>query len=241
MLSENKVTTYLLYAIGEIVLVVVGILIAVSIDDWNNERQEKKEQELYYKGILVDLRKDSVHFASRIKSFQRNLDLYYDIYDQIRGVYAKEQLPFYDPLLYNTNFFSITQQNQQQVIEKLQNTEIRDQLNNYFQQYLQVVDATNEFNDTVIEDARPFFLKSNVIQHRAVFHDEKYGFLPKEPMLDQKQVAILTSDPKTFEILASLRISSGYALVSLISLSEVNQQLITALETELQLSANPLQ
>ena len=44
LLSGNKITTYILYAIGEIFLVVVGILIAVSIDDWNqsqmNERME---------------------------------------------------------------------------------------------------------------------------------------------------------------------------------------------------------
>lgn len=40
-MEKNKVTTYLLYAVGEIVLVVIGILIAVSI---NNSNQERKLQ-----------------------------------------------------------------------------------------------------------------------------------------------------------------------------------------------------
>ncbi len=47
LLSENKFSKYLLYAIGEIVLVVIGILIALQINNWNEDKQERiKEQEL---------------------------------------------------------------------------------------------------------------------------------------------------------------------------------------------------
>ena len=38
-MSENKTGKYLKYAIGEIVLVVVGILIALSINNWNSEKK----------------------------------------------------------------------------------------------------------------------------------------------------------------------------------------------------------
>jgi len=38
LLTENKFSKYLLYAIGEIVLVVIGILIALQINNWNIER-----------------------------------------------------------------------------------------------------------------------------------------------------------------------------------------------------------
>lgn len=37
LLAKNKLTTYVLYAVGEILLVVVGILIAVSIDHWKED------------------------------------------------------------------------------------------------------------------------------------------------------------------------------------------------------------
>ena len=47
LLAENKVTRYLLYAIGEIGLVVLGILIALQIDNWNDNRKELiKEREI---------------------------------------------------------------------------------------------------------------------------------------------------------------------------------------------------
>ena len=51
LLTENKFSKYLLYAIGEIVLVVVGILIALSINNWNEWKKERiKERE-----ILIDM------------------------------------------------------------------------------------------------------------------------------------------------------------------------------------------
>ena len=46
-MEQNKTGKYLKYAIGEIVLVVIGILIALSINNWNESRKvENKKQEL---------------------------------------------------------------------------------------------------------------------------------------------------------------------------------------------------
>ncbi|GMN10042.1 hypothetical protein MTsPCn9_15430 [Croceitalea sp. MTPC9] len=47
LLSENKFSKYLFYAIGEIVLVMIGILLALQVNNWNESRKDhKKEQEL---------------------------------------------------------------------------------------------------------------------------------------------------------------------------------------------------
>jgi|TARA_R110002110_G_scaffold414041_2_gene642822 hypothetical protein len=47
LLSENKFSKYLIYAIGEVLLVVIGILIALQINNWNeNKKQIKKEEKL---------------------------------------------------------------------------------------------------------------------------------------------------------------------------------------------------
>ena len=51
LLTENKFSKYLLYAIGEIVLVVIGILIALQINNWNAEKKIEKEEI----GILSNL------------------------------------------------------------------------------------------------------------------------------------------------------------------------------------------
>ncbi len=51
LLTENRFSRYLIYAIGEIILVVIGILIALSINNWNENRKNSIEE----KGILENL------------------------------------------------------------------------------------------------------------------------------------------------------------------------------------------
>ncbi|MEO0572898.1 MAG: DUF6090 family protein [Bacteroidota bacterium] len=66
LLSENpperdgsvragKFSKYLLYAIGEIILVVIGILIALQINNWNDLRKERKKEIAFLKRIKEDL------------------------------------------------------------------------------------------------------------------------------------------------------------------------------------------
>tara|TARA_R110002124_G_scaffold285115_1_gene463271 strand:+ start:27 stop:803 length:777 start_codon:yes stop_codon:yes gene_type:complete len=55
LLSEGKTGKYLKYAIGEIVLVVIGILIALQINNWNENRKVQKQEVQIYKEIKSDL------------------------------------------------------------------------------------------------------------------------------------------------------------------------------------------
>ncbi|SRX74470.1 DUF6090 family protein [Aequorivita antarctica] len=55
LLKEGKTTNYLKYAIGEIILVVIGILIALGINNWNNERQLKQSNKVFLSKMLKDL------------------------------------------------------------------------------------------------------------------------------------------------------------------------------------------
>ncbi len=54
LLSENKFSKYLIYAIGEIFLVVIGILIALQINNWNEKRKQTNNE----LNLLVSLRAD---------------------------------------------------------------------------------------------------------------------------------------------------------------------------------------
>ena len=60
MADDNRPLKYMRYAIGEIVLVVVGILIALQINNWNEDRKGKLELEVYQKRLIEDLVKDTI-------------------------------------------------------------------------------------------------------------------------------------------------------------------------------------
>ena len=58
MLTENKFSKYLIYAIGEIILVVIGILIALGINNWNENRKDSKQERIVLMSLL-----DNLHLA----------------------------------------------------------------------------------------------------------------------------------------------------------------------------------
>lgn len=58
LLGENKTKHYLLYAIGEIVLVVIGILIALQIDNWNQVRKDDNALKEYLVKIKSHTKED---------------------------------------------------------------------------------------------------------------------------------------------------------------------------------------
>ena len=56
---ENKIGKYFKYAIGEISLVVLGILIALQLNSWKEENTEKKLVKQYISSLIEDLKSDT--------------------------------------------------------------------------------------------------------------------------------------------------------------------------------------
>ena len=69
-MEQNKTGKYLKYAVGEIVLVVIGILIALSINNWNEDRKEQSKQILLVTQILQDAKADSVFYYNRFNALR---------------------------------------------------------------------------------------------------------------------------------------------------------------------------
>ena len=89
MLSENKFSRYLIYAIGEIILVVIGILIALQINNWNENRKSANVE----LKLLIDLK---ANLESTLEKFER--DTVYNSFtiEQFQNInrYISEDLPY---------------------------------------------------------------------------------------------------------------------------------------------------
>jgi hypothetical protein len=68
LLAQNKISKYLLYAIGEILLVVIGILIALSINNWNTHKLDRISEADYLKRLSLDLAKDTMNYSWTVLS-----------------------------------------------------------------------------------------------------------------------------------------------------------------------------
>ena len=66
-MSEGKTSRYLTYAVGEIILVVIGILIALQINNWNGERKNLKLEGQYKERLIEQFQKDSIYLSKIMK------------------------------------------------------------------------------------------------------------------------------------------------------------------------------
>lgn len=60
LIQDKKLSSYLLYALGEIVLVMIGILLALQVNNLNEERKTKNQLNSILKAVTLDLKIDTI-------------------------------------------------------------------------------------------------------------------------------------------------------------------------------------
>ncbi|MBT8233146.1 MAG: hypothetical protein KJN84_10990, partial [Bacteroidia bacterium] len=71
MLAENRISKYLVYAVGEILLVVIGILIALQVNTWNQDKIYNKERTYLISELLSEF-EDNLNQINRVVAFNEN-------------------------------------------------------------------------------------------------------------------------------------------------------------------------
>jgi len=105
LLLEGKTGKYLKYAIGEIVLVVIGILIALQINNWNEKNKQKIAETEFIKGLKNDLKQDKQFILTVIKTYNPKISAYSSLtnefekdnieLDSLLNIYFVTQRTFY--------------------------------------------------------------------------------------------------------------------------------------------------
>ena len=161
LIMENKTGKYLKYAIGEIVLVVIGILIALQINTWNEEQKTKAK----IKNILIALQNDLIQDTLLITEKMPYTIKQLELNESLRARIAKSDATVdtlihitryeFNPnwsnqILYNTNAYNSL--NQTGLIENLPDT-LKGNIKNFYNQkfYLnnKVEKITNDYRNKV--------------------------------------------------------------------------------------------
>lgn len=85
LLVQNKPVDYLKYSIGEIVLVVIGILIALQVNNWNDERKQNLKKQELIENLITDFEATYTKFddvAKETDSLIHNMDLFSELLEQ---------------------------------------------------------------------------------------------------------------------------------------------------------------
>lgn len=107
LLSENKFSKYLLYAIGEIILVVIGILIALQINNWNEDRKERIFENNILDKISTNIQ-DDINQYNKILSAENSarikVDSFLTIIRNPMRFHTSDLDPYYKSLWYFQRF-----------------------------------------------------------------------------------------------------------------------------------------
>ncbi|MGB8318980.1 MAG: DUF6090 family protein [Ignavibacteriaceae bacterium] len=134
--AQNRAMAYMRYAIGEILLVVIGILIALQINNWNEQRKENAKIQTYLKSMLVDLNNDINRFDLIInasnKQIRANLSGFRNKNYQtlpIDSIVLTISSYFNDYKIYDQTFQKIKNSG---LADQLGSKELNDAINNYY-------------------------------------------------------------------------------------------------------------
>lgn len=140
MLAEQKFRNYLVYAIGEIVLVVIGILIALAIDNHNDNRVLQKKEQIYLAGLKNEFQTSKRKLEELIKINRQNYEGAKTIITYISDPKVSPSEAEFSTILFHTFAFDIvfnpnnsllTEMINSGSLKDLKNVDLRKSLTNW--------------------------------------------------------------------------------------------------------------
>jgi len=142
LLNETSLRQYLLNAIGEILLIVIGILIAIQIDNWNESNNEKKAGIGYLARIKTDLGKDTLYLNEKIlqsielqKTFKLFINSMYEEQTNVEDFTKLISQPYWDRsdlVLEDKTYVEVTNSGK---FGYIRNENTRNRIMDYYREY----------------------------------------------------------------------------------------------------------
>ena len=185
----GKFSKYLLYALGEILLVVVGILIALSINNWNEDRKTEILELEYLERIITDFNADTRYFNRQIVECKEVIDL---CYQYIHKAYEEQKSKedyialielFTDRtenlVVQNSTYLEL---NNASKLSIFKNQQVKDSLIALHRDYEYAASRIKEFNEyhSNLLSSSMHVYPRKYSKKRAFIFDKSYMFNPKE-------------------------------------------------------------
>ena len=232
LLSENKFSKYLLYAVGEIILVVIGILIALSINNWNENLKNKKEEISVLKELLSDSKTNLLSLEEDIFLNQRAINSNMLISDLLinKRPYNDSLDIHFGNIQYNTQFTLNTggyENLKSRGFEIISNDSLRKSIIKFYDRWVDFIDDLEDMNNKVsLEQFNPsykFYFKN--------FKRDLEGlYVSFKPQDYQK----LIQNNEFLKLIREQKYNNEYTIQALdMGITQI-KELIAQLETELE-------
>jgi hypothetical protein len=170
LLMQNKTGKYFRYALGEIVLVMIGILLALQVNNWNENRKAKINEVVLVKQLLEDAKTDSIFFNNRIQSLKGQKRFYNELVQFCSNEISEDKVrknldstimeqPFLQ-LIYQSNIIT----NNPDAPAQLANGILKQSLRNYIAKHKYVATSLENHNQKIEND----FSETQIKYHQVI-------------------------------------------------------------------------
>ena len=231
LIMKNQNGNYYKYAVGEIILVVLGILIALSINNWNENRKNKKKELVLINNIIEDLGLDLIHINKSLNEVVNQKELVDDLIEKIIDNKKKLDYEKIGLLRFSSDFRPISQRNHSESISNLNDDFIRDILQKYFLKEDQVLDIFLEYVDIIHNKIRPYLSETGMHNLHSLYDNKTNEKLhvPLHPKILEKQLSVL----KFQQLLYERRLKTDSFEKLLRELRLRNEELVIKLKNEI--------
>ena len=173
LLDGGATSKYLLYAIGEIALVVIGILIALQINNWNEDRKQVNLETQYLARFKVDMASDTVYYNRRISDSEgiigSHKQFVQESYQKQRSI--EEVRKLWRNISWNSEQLTIQNSAYSELINSgllnvLSSQILKERIINYYKQIEQATAHILEFNEVT---TRHLIHLGNIMPNRTRF------------------------------------------------------------------------
>ncbi|WP_350290035.1 DUF6090 family protein [uncultured Croceitalea sp.] len=226
---ENKTGKYFKYAIGEIVLVVIGILIALSINNWNNDKKDKQAELKYLNQIRKSLEENNLILKERIVNDERTLKFGDQLYNHFKTKKElNDSIKRILVVLLNDQMISFNiaafENLKNDGLSFISNDDLKFEIINIYDKELKYIQNifANQFENYLSGVINPFFS-----DNFEFFSNEKY--MSAEPNNYQD----LLSNNKTTNIISMVNTMRSYAISNYSNTQKKINEIIIKLDKEI--------
>ena len=165
LVNRGAVRRYLFYALGEVLLVMVGILLALQVNNWNNNRTSKIEEEKILKGMYETLNDDLSRFKVKMSKVYNAEKRIQTLQDLIQSGAKVDTLNILCGAAYGTHNFDLTTSPYEVLKSSGLNIIIDDTLRQLivkiYDKHLNYIISCNSIELNVVMDGlRPYYLSN---------------------------------------------------------------------------------
>ena len=175
LLAQSKIARYTLYALGEILLVVIGILIALQVNNNNelNKLKAKEREQLVF--VLENIKADSIKIARLTENKNRMIKIHTNLNAFIKGELAADQMDNINRVRHIFQLETTTQKNNPNLANEVLSQDLKKQILEYYSATVHCEADILRYNEAIETVLMPFLVEKGLLNYSSLFGEKGFN------------------------------------------------------------------